>query len=86
MFGSGKGDWKEKDVERGDEGRDGRDETRMGDDGKTVKWDTAGVAGALRVFWTVFSRAGSATLEKRFYPRGYRHFKKITTGLISRVT
>lgn len=50
MFESEKSDWKDGRVEGSEEERDRREETRVGDDERTVDGGSAGVAEALCLF------------------------------------
>lgn len=51
-------------------GRDRRDEIRMGEAGKRVYWESAGVVRPSRLSWTVGNPAVSTTPEMLYYRRG----------------
>lgn len=50
MSESGESDWKERDVESSEEGKDRWDKIQVGEDGKAVYWASARVAGSSRAF------------------------------------
>lgn len=59
-----RGDRKEANEKRSEEGMERRDENRVDDDGKTVHWSCAKTTEASRVSRSFFHRAGSSTFEK----------------------
>lgn len=78
MFRNGRGDWRERDVQRSEERKYRRDKIRVGDDVETVYRGCARVAGISRVSSTVCSRAVSITPEKCYYRRSRAELTKGT--------
>lgn len=78
--------WKEEDVERTEEGRDGRGETGVEEEGKTVFRASEEMAGTSRVFQTAGSGVRGNTREKSYYRRGRQKLKEHTAEMIPRLT